>query len=195
MGAKDRLKRDAAGIGPEPRRSGLFPLSELKKFRIAKGEPDIRGWEVRTLNGRNVGEVDDLLVDPESGEVVFMEVGMNNSDRHIELSLRNAQLDRDRKRVIVDSGDVDSHGPSYESRYSQRLRPEDRTGHERMVDDSEVRYADREHFVDRDPRDELDQRARDIRADADETVVERRPVVEEVVIRRRPIDADDDRTV
>ena len=195
MGAKDRLRRDAAGIGPEPRRSGLFPLSELKKFRIARGEPDIRGWEVRTLNGRNVGEVDDLLVDPESGEVVFMEVGMNNSDRHIELSLRHAQLDRERKHVIVDSGDVDAHGPSYEAPYRQRLTPEDRAGHSRMVDDSEVRYADRnpDRNPDRelvDERAEMDQRARDIRADADEVVVDRRPVVEEVVIRRRPADPE-----
>jgi len=182
MGEKDRLRRDAAGVGPEPRRSGLFPLSELKKFRIARGEPDIRGWEVRTLNGRNVGEVDDLLVDPESGEVVFMEVGMNNTDRHIELSLRSAQLDRERKQVIVDSGDVDAHGPSYESRYSERLTPEERAGHGRMADDSEVRY------VDRDQRDDM--RSRDIRADADEVVIDRRPVVEEVIIRRRPVDPE-----
>ncbi len=113
MGEKDRLKRDSAGIGPEPRRSGLHRMSDLKKFRVARGEPDIRGWEVRTLNGRHVGEVDDLMVDPESGEVVFMEVSMNNSDRRIELALRNAQLDRDRKHVIVDSGDVDAHGSEY----------------------------------------------------------------------------------
>ena len=107
MGEKDRLKRDSAGVGPEPRRSGLHKMSSLKDFRVAKGEPDIRGWEVRTLNGRDVGEVDDLLVDPESGEVVFIDVAMNNSRHHIELAIRTAQLDRDKKRVIVDSGDVD----------------------------------------------------------------------------------------
>jgi sporulation protein YlmC with PRC-barrel domain len=107
MGDKDRLKRDSAGIGPEPRRSGLHKLSSLKDFRVAKGEPDIRGWDVRTLNGRDVGEVDDLLVDPESGEVVFMDVALNNSRDHIELAIRSAQLDREKKHVIVDSGDVD----------------------------------------------------------------------------------------
>ena len=115
MGEKDRLKRDSAGIGPEPRRTGLHKLSGLKKFRVSKGEPDIRGWEVRTLNGRDVGEVDDLLVDPESGEVVFMIVAMNNSDRQIELAIRSAQLDRDKKHVIVDSGDVDAHGSAYDA--------------------------------------------------------------------------------
>lgn len=113
MGEKDRLKRDSAGIGPEPRRSGLHRMSALKDFRVAKGEPDIRGWAVRTLNGRDVGEVKDLLVDPESGEVVFMEVGMNTSDRRIELALRSAQLDRENNRVIVDSGDVDAHGSAF----------------------------------------------------------------------------------
>jgi sporulation protein YlmC with PRC-barrel domain len=115
MGEKDRLKRDSAGIGPEPRRTGLHRMSGLKDFRVAKGEPDIRGWAVRTLNGRDVGEVHDLLVDPESGEVVFMEVSMNTSDRRIELALRSAQLDREHNRVIVDSGDVDAHGTGFES--------------------------------------------------------------------------------
>jgi sporulation protein YlmC with PRC-barrel domain len=93
-------------------------MSGLKGFRIARGEPDIRGWEVRTLNGRDVGEVDDLLVDPESGEVVFLDVAMNITDRHIELAIRSAQLDREKKHVIVDSGDVDAlqrPAPTYES--------------------------------------------------------------------------------
>src|SRR4051812_31182429 len=108
MSDRDRLKRDSAGIGPEPRRSGLHKMSSLKDFRVAKGEPDIRGWEVRTLNGRDVGEVDDLLVDPESGEVVFLDVALNNSKNHIELAIRTAQLDREKEHVIVDSGDVDA---------------------------------------------------------------------------------------
>lgn len=122
MSEKDRLKRDSAGVGPEPRRTGLHKMSGLKGFKVARGEPDIRGWEVRTLNGRNVGEVDDLLVDPESGDVVFMEVAMNNSDRHIELALRYAQLDREKKHVIVDSGDVDAHGSEYTPSPSQITR-------------------------------------------------------------------------
>ena len=137
MGEKDRLKRDSAGIGPEPRRSGLHKLSSLKKFRIARGEPDIRGWAVRTLNGRDVGEVDDLLVDPESGEVVFMVVSMNNSDRQIELAIRSAQLDREKKHVIVDSGDVDAHGSAYDAPVERAaLSPEMRAD-----DDEEIPYS------------------------------------------------------
>jgi sporulation protein YlmC with PRC-barrel domain len=107
MGKKERLRRDLAGVGPEPRRSGLHPLSGLKDFRISKGEPDIRGWEVRTLNGREVGRVDDLLVDTDAGEVVMMEIEMRGSERHIELPLRSAQIDKHASRVIVDSGDVE----------------------------------------------------------------------------------------
>ena len=106
MGKKERLRRDIAGVGPEPRRLGLSPLRTLKDFQIAKGEPDIRGWSVRTLNGSEVGKVDDLLVDPEAGEVVMMDVEMRASERHLQLPLRSAQLDHHAHRVIVDSGDV-----------------------------------------------------------------------------------------
>ena len=60
----DRMREDHAGIGPEPGKfDRLHRLSESQHYRIAGGEPDIRGWEVRTLSGNHVGEVEDLLID------------------------------------------------------------------------------------------------------------------------------------
>lgn len=215
MARKDRLRRDQAGIGPEPR-AGLQPLKKTRGFRIARGEPDIRGWEVQTLNGRRVGQVDDLLVDVDAGDVVMMDVEMRGSERHLELPLRSAQLDREQKRVIVDSGDVDRYGGLADENANgidDRLEPDraDRDLDRDGIPDRDERYRsradrdlDRDDVADRDElrarearltrpttRLERDELAPDMRADADEIVVERRPVVEEVVIRRRVVDQDE----
>jgi len=211
MGRKQRLRRDIAGVGPEPRRTGLHPLSGLKDFRISKGEPDIRGWEVRTLNGREVGRVDDLLVDTDAGEVVMMDVEMRGSDRHIELPIRSAQIDQYASRVIVDSGDVDLYaGAAGETSGARSDRDErniiDRGGAGDLDTD---RVGDARASVARDVELEADHQAvhprlrgrnaaaleneplpAEVRSDADEVVVERRPVIEEVVIRRRGVDRD-----
>src|SRR5690348_7610211 len=51
---RDRLRRDAAGIGPYARDAErLVPLKDMGKWDVAEGEPDIRGWEVRTVGGRD----------------------------------------------------------------------------------------------------------------------------------------------
>ena len=103
----DRLRGDNAGVGPEPGRdSRLHRLSESHHYRIANGEPDIRGWEVRTLSGNHLGEVEDLLIDPHRGEVVMLDVDLDNSPERVNLPIKGVQLDRSRRCVIVDSGDI-----------------------------------------------------------------------------------------
>jgi hypothetical protein len=103
----DRSPRDAAGIGPHVR-SGvrLTPLRELEKFTIAEGEADIRGWEVQTVSGREVGKISDLLVDTTTDEVVMLDVDLAGSDRHTLAPVRAAQLDRGRRVVVIDSADL-----------------------------------------------------------------------------------------
>src|SRR3954452_22115693 len=83
MSAHYRSRRDSAGIGPHVR-SGirLVPLGELRNVHIADGEPDIRGWAVRTVSGREVGRVHELLADVAAGEVVMFDVDLAGSDRH-----------------------------------------------------------------------------------------------------------------
>ena len=171
----DRHRRDQAGVGPDPAlTSRLVSIDELDGFRIAAGEPDIRGWDVCTISGREIGEVDDLLVDARRGEVVMLDVDINDSDRHAEIPIRAVQLDRANRRVLVDSADVDGYEIS---------------GRRALLSD-----ADRDQL-----RDEYqDVRNRDVRYNAravdaadntvQETVLEQRPVVmEEVVIRRRVV--------
>jgi hypothetical protein len=107
MDRNDRSGRDAAGVGPYAReRESLTPLSTLDSWKVSDGEPDIRGWEVKTVAGRQLGSVADLLVDAEAGEVVLLDIDLPGSDRHTFVPIRVAQLDRGRRVVLMDSADI-----------------------------------------------------------------------------------------
>jgi sporulation protein YlmC with PRC-barrel domain len=199
MGKDRETRRDQAGVGPDPSESRrrLISMDDLDGYKVAEGEPDIRGWDVSTLNGRELGSVGDLLVDPERGEVVMVEVELRDDGLHAEVPLRYVQLDRGRKIVIVDSGDI-QQGTRNDIRARDRMGDEDREhvrttygGRPRDVrygesrDDSRI-GVERERSAgatDRDPPVERND-------NVEETVVERRPVIEEVVVRRRVVDED-----
>jgi len=161
---RDR-QRDAAGVGPYARDAErLVRLKDLGSWDVAEGEPDIRGWEVRTVGGRDLGKVKELLVDPDAGEVVMIDVDLSGTDRHALVPLRIVEIDRPRRVVRMDSADLTPAEQEAASE-SQETRTE---GRERTWSDSgRVRYA--------------------ARGD-DEKVVERRPMVEEVVVRRRIVE-------
>ncbi|HXT14071.1 MAG TPA: PRC-barrel domain-containing protein [Gemmatimonadaceae bacterium] len=107
MEHNDRDGRDAAGIGPYAReRERLTPLSTLDSWRVSEGEPDIRGWEIRTVSGRQLGSVADLLIDREAGEVVMIDVDLPGTDRHTFVPLRVVHLDRATRVVLMDSADL-----------------------------------------------------------------------------------------
>ena len=131
---KGRGRSDAAGVGPYVRKGvPLARLSELGKHRIAAGEPDIRGWEVRTISGRQLGEVADLLVDTDAGEVIMIDVDMKDNDRHSFAPVRAAMIDRTARVVRLDTGDL--HHEELSSLTSGATEEE-----ERQLGDREVRY-------------------------------------------------------
>jgi sporulation protein YlmC with PRC-barrel domain len=108
---EDRGRRDEAGVGPYLRGDvQLVPLKELGDWDVAAGEPDIRGWEVRTLGGRVIGKVEDLLIDTAQGEVVMVDVDIEGSDRHTIAPLRAAQIDREERIIRIDSADLQDEG-------------------------------------------------------------------------------------
>jgi photosynthetic reaction center H subunit len=67
----------AAGAGePEshPAPSPLAPLSALPGYRVAAGEPDIRGWTVVAAGGAALGTVEELIVEAGAGKVRYVAV-------------------------------------------------------------------------------------------------------------------------
>ena len=94
--------RDEANVGPDPRRTRhLVPLTELGKFHVAEGEPDIRGWTAFTSTGREIGRVDELLVDTDTNEVVMLDIDLKRDDRHTLAPLRAAWVDHTARRVVI----------------------------------------------------------------------------------------------
>src|SRR5438132_222096 len=108
----ERGGRDAAGIGPYAHEgTSLAPMSALGDWELAKGEPDIRGWEVQTVSGRQLGVVRDLLVDRDAREVVMLDIDHPGADRHSLVPIRAAQIDRVARIVLMDSSDLGTTGP------------------------------------------------------------------------------------
>jgi hypothetical protein len=81
-------------------------LSTLDSWKVSEGDPDIRGWEIRTVNNRQLGVVNDLLIDPEAGEAVLLDVDLPGSARHTFVPIRVVQIDRQRRVVLMDSADL-----------------------------------------------------------------------------------------
>jgi hypothetical protein len=155
---RDRLRRDAAGVGPYARDAEhLVRLTDMDGWNVAEGEPDIRSWEVRTVGGRELGKVKDLLIDADAGEVVMMDVVVTGTDQHALVPLRAIEIDRRARVVRMDSSDLTAseQAPASEGKTSVERR---------WAESGRVRYRG---------------------VTEDERVVERRPIVEEVVVRRR----------
>jgi len=104
-----RGMRDEANVGPDPRQArNLIPMRELKNFKVADGEPDIRGWHVFSSTGRELGIVQDLLVDTSANEVVMLDIDLRRNDRHTLAPIRAAWIDRRYQRVVIDSKALDA---------------------------------------------------------------------------------------
>jgi uncharacterized protein (TIGR02271 family) len=92
-------------------RDRIIPLDELDDFKVADGDPDVRGWDVLSSDGRKIGAVDNLLVDTAAMKVRYLDVDIDNdllegkTDRHILIPIGHARLDEDDDRVLVDGLD------------------------------------------------------------------------------------------
>lgn len=91
-----------------PKTDRIVPLDSLSDFRVADGDPDVRGWEVRGSDDRKIGEVDQLLIDTQAMKVRYLDVDVEDAllasgnDRHVLIPIGYARLDTDHDRVIVD---------------------------------------------------------------------------------------------
>ncbi|MBA2670349.1 MAG: DUF2382 domain-containing protein [Gemmatimonadetes bacterium] len=87
----------------------VVPLDELDDFKVASGDPDVRGWEVMSSDGRKIGEVDNLLIDTGAMKVRYLDVDLDDEivgsgdNRHILIPIGYARLNEDDDRISVDS--------------------------------------------------------------------------------------------
>lgn len=87
----------------------VVPLDHLDDFKVADGEPDIRGWDVMASDGKKIGEVDNLLIDTGAMKVRYLDVDLDDDlidldeDRHVLIPIGYARLERDGDNVYVDA--------------------------------------------------------------------------------------------
>lgn len=87
----------------------VVPLNQLDDFKVAEGDPDVRGWDVVSADGSKIGEVDELLVDTSAMKVRYLDVDLNDElvagdpDRHVLVPIGYARLERERDCVVVDN--------------------------------------------------------------------------------------------
>ena len=108
----------------------VVPLNQLSGYKVADGEPDIRGWDVVAGDGRRLGKVDDLLVDTQANKVRYVDVDVDGDDRHVTVPIGYARLEENRHQVLVDRlGDEQLQAlPDYDPRPPSRATTRSRWG-------------------------------------------------------------------
>ena len=90
----------------------LRRMRDLPDFEMATGDPDPRGWPVRGGDGQAFGTVVELLVDPESRRVLYLNVELErglpgvptpapHTETQILLPLGAVNLDTEGNSVFV----------------------------------------------------------------------------------------------
>ena len=98
-------------------------LQELdhSNFEIVKGEPDIRGWDVRYMTGQKLGTVEELIIDIEDKKVRYMVVDLDENElklihRKILIPIGLTELDKKEDDVLIPNISLEqlSRLPEYE---------------------------------------------------------------------------------
>lgn len=123
---------DPTVLGTEEVR--LRRLGELSEYEVADHDPDPRGWSVVGAAGEKLGEVDDLVVDPQALKARYLEVELDRdvvSDRHTDrralIPVGYARVEEDGHRVRVDAlgrSDADTlprFGERFDDEYEERI--------------------------------------------------------------------------
>lgn len=77
----------------------LVRLDDHEELQIAEGEPDPRGWNVRTSDGRTVGRVDSLIADTGAMKIRYLDVALDGDalllpdERHVLIPIGGATLE------------------------------------------------------------------------------------------------------
>lgn len=116
----------------------LRRLGELRDFKVAENDPDVRGWGVKTPDGRAVGEVEELIVDPDARKVRYLEVGLDRQSfglqnaRRVSIPVESAQVSHREHSVTVSGLSRDAIGGLPESEYVATRDTRETTQRDRM---------------------------------------------------------------
>jgi len=70
----DSHDSDTGGSAAHPR---VAALRNLRGYKVADGDLDVRGWEVAGRDGLRIGIVNDLLVDTVAGKVRYLDIELD----------------------------------------------------------------------------------------------------------------------
>jgi|SRR5215204_2230828 len=91
-----------------------YRLQELdhSNFEIVKGEPDIRGWDLRYNNGEKIGSVEELILDTKAKKIRYMVVDLDENELRLEhrktfIPIGFAELDKQHDDVLIPNVSVD----------------------------------------------------------------------------------------
>lgn len=103
----DLNRTEREQLARDPGASNLVRLDDLDNLEIADGEPDIRGWDVKTAADGKIGEVKSLIVNPTAMQVRYMEVKVDHNvlgtddDQNVLVPISAARLDADNNTVFI----------------------------------------------------------------------------------------------
>jgi photosynthetic reaction center H subunit len=125
------------------------PLSDMSDFKVADNDPDVRGWDVISADGRKIGEVEDLIVDTSAMKVRYLDVDVDkdyraDKDHRILIPIGQAQLHEKEDHVHVNalSSTEVRAAPRYSGKWS---RTEEETVRRHYGTDT-GRTADSEYY-------------------------------------------------
>jgi len=81
--------------------TNVVPLRDAREFRLPKGAPNVRGWNVFGDDHERIGVVGEMLVDPAQMKVAYLDVDVADDlfllreDRHVIIPMESVEL-RDR---------------------------------------------------------------------------------------------------
>lgn len=86
--------------------SQVTAIGDLDGYKVAEGDPDVRGWKVRGSDDETIGKVNDLLVDRSQMKVRYLDVavdrGLLKSDRHVLVPVGHAHIDANDNRIRLE---------------------------------------------------------------------------------------------
>ncbi|MGB3466667.1 MAG: PRC-barrel domain-containing protein [Cyclobacteriaceae bacterium] len=123
-------------------------LSDLSDYKVASDDPDVRGWDVKDVDGRVIGKVNSFLVNKNKGKVRYLEVEVDQSiiedghkvytessngkvheilngegENHLIVPIGLASIDRDDQYVKVDDVNHETFAATKRIRSGQEIEP------------------------------------------------------------------------